>query len=122
MHDNVITDAGQRPRGMMVKAASFALGGTMPALLWDGIVAAERLGPDGQLAADKRICFQRNGDGGFVNVDAPNNLKNLSRDLAPHDCALSQRAPLSLPQLAQAAPAVVEPAAAPVEATPATAP
>ncbi|MBK9643635.1 MAG: right-handed parallel beta-helix repeat-containing protein [Deltaproteobacteria bacterium] len=125
VHDNVITDAGQRPRGMMVKAASFALGGTMPALLWDGIVAAERLGPDGQLAADKRICFQRNGDGGFVNVDAPNNLKNLSRDLAPHDCALSQRAPLSLPQLAQAAPAVepaVEPAAAPVEATPATAP
>ena len=113
VHDNVISDAGQRPRGMMVKGA-FAMGGTMPALLWDGIVAADRLGPDGQLAEDKRICFQRNGDGGFVNVDAPNNLKNLSRDLTPHDCSLAQRAPLSLPQLAQAAP--------PAEAAPATAP
>lgn len=122
VHDNVITDAGQRPRGMMVKAAAFAMGGTMPALLWDGIVAADRLGPDGQLAADKRICLQRNGEGGFVNVDAPGNLKSLSRDLTPHDCALPVRAPIVLPQLAQAEPAVAEPAVAePADAEPADA-
>ncbi len=64
------------------------MGKQLADILYDGIVDGEALGPDGLPVPGKRLCIRENGKATFANMDAANGFKNISRDLAPHQCEL----------------------------------
>jgi hypothetical protein len=69
-------------------------GKKVPHIVYDGIVDDKTL-ENGQVKAENRICVRNNQGGSFVNIDAANNFKNVSRDATAYDCtqaALKQAA------------------------------
>lgn len=95
IYDNRFTGGGSSPDHLELKAlklAEFGLGGSLPDILWDGVVNQDKL-VDGQLPEALKLCID-NGDAGIVNVDAANNFKNISTDMAQHKCSLEK-----LPQI-----------------------
>ncbi len=56
------------------------LGKDVPSVFWDGIVKEGYTG--------KVICLKNNQNGSFVNMDAANGFKNVSRDAGPYECSL----------------------------------
>lgn len=60
-------------------------GKKVPHIVYDGIVDEKTL-VDGQVKAESRICVRNNQGGSFVNIDAANNFKNVSRDATSYDC------------------------------------
>ncbi|WP_444929677.1 parallel beta-helix domain-containing protein [Microbulbifer sp. SSSA002] len=77
-----------------LKLARFGVSGALPDILWDGAVDPEKL-LDGHLADELKLCID-NGSAGILNVDALNNYKNISTDIAPHRCHLSKLAKVVL--------------------------
>ncbi|MDH4570129.1 hypothetical protein E8E95_25920 [Pseudomonas sp. BN414] len=69
-----------------LKVAKFGLNGRLPDILWDGYVNPAKV-VDGKLPAELGICVD-NGAATLVNVDGPNNFKNISTDMANHRCTL----------------------------------
>jgi hypothetical protein len=51
---------------------------------------------DGASAKDARICLRGNGEASFANMDAAHDFAAISRDQAPHDCALPAVPPVHL--------------------------
>lgn len=85
VHDNYY----ERPRvkatgkGRMGKMYRFKLrfGKDVPHIMYDGI--RDDRNPE------RNICFKNNQNATFVNIDAGNRFKNISRDITPHLCEQS---------------------------------
>ncbi|MCB9741866.1 MAG: right-handed parallel beta-helix repeat-containing protein [Alphaproteobacteria bacterium] len=116
VRDNKMGKGGENPRGLLLTAMSLAIGTPVPHVVWDGIVNKEKLGPDGALPEDQRICVQNNGDGGVINLDARNDFANPSKDPAPFDCSHPPLAGVDMSTWGGEAPSEPEAPAAP-EAT-----
>ncbi|MCY1265041.1 parallel beta-helix repeat-containing protein [compost metagenome] len=89
IHGNRFGPAGDSPDHLELKAlkiARFGINGRLPDILWDGYVNPARL-VDGKLPAELGICVD-NGAATLVNVDGPNNFKNISTDMGAHRCKL----------------------------------
>jgi parallel beta-helix repeat protein len=100
IHGNRFGPGGESPDHFDLKAlkiSQFGLNGRLPDVLWDGYVNLDIL-VDGQLPADRAICIN-NGEAGMINVDGPNNFKNISTDMTPYRCSLP---PLPAVKLASA--------------------
>lgn len=91
IYDNEMSGAGGTPGDVRLKAlriAEYGLTGSLPDILWDGVINPERL-VDGALPDDLRLCVQEEG-AGFINLDAANDFKSVSKDIAPHQCELAK--------------------------------
>ncbi|MCB9763376.1 MAG: right-handed parallel beta-helix repeat-containing protein [Alphaproteobacteria bacterium] len=107
VHDNTITASGDDPRGMLVKAMALAIGSPFPAIVYDGIVDDKKLGPDGKLPPELRICARNNGGATIANIDAAHDFDNVDRDPASFDC---DHPPLQEIRLDAVADATAQPA------------
>lgn len=87
VHDNSITNGGESPRGLIVKLLALKLGKPFPDLLYDGIVDSKKA-VNGKLPENLRICFERNGEADFANIDAEHTFKNIERDIQKYTCKL----------------------------------
>ena len=92
IHDNVYERDRVRyqGKGRMGQLFRYKLrfGKKVPHIIYDGIVDANTL-ENGQIKAESRICVRNNQNATFVNIDAANNFKNVSRDAAAYDCSHS---------------------------------
>ncbi|MDH4583650.1 hypothetical protein E8F20_17490 [Pseudomonas sp. BN415] len=89
IHGNRFGPAGDSPDHLELKAlklAKFGLNGRLPDILWDGYVNPVKL-VSGKLPTELGICVD-NGAATLVNVDGPNNFKNISTDMSAHRCTL----------------------------------
>jgi parallel beta-helix repeat protein len=96
VHHNTFKGGGHDPAGLLIKALTLKLGSPLPDIFYDGIVNKEKLGPDGSVPQDLRLCIHDNGDADFVNVDAPHDFARVDRDLAHFACAHPPVAPVTL--------------------------
>ncbi len=92
IHDNVYERDRVRyqGKGRMGQLFRYKLrfGKKVPHIIYDGIVDAKTL-ENGQIKAESRICIRNNQNATFVNIDAANNFKNVSRDATAYDCTHS---------------------------------
>ncbi|NJL13537.1 MAG: hypothetical protein HC913_11385 [Microscillaceae bacterium] len=92
IHDNEYARDAVRPtsKGRLGKLFRFKLkfGKDVPDILYDGIVDPATRDARGQVKPEYRICVRNNRNAQFANLDAENDFKNISRDLAPYDCTL----------------------------------
>ncbi|MCP1383116.1 parallel beta-helix domain-containing protein [Runella salmonicolor] len=92
IHDNVYERDRVRYQGKGRLGQLFRyklrFGKKVPHIIYDGIVDANTL-ENGQIKAESRICVRNNQNATFVNIDAANNFKNVSRDAAAYDCSHS---------------------------------
>ncbi len=88
IYDNDFEGGGDSPDGLDLKAlkvAMFGLKGSLPDVLWDGYVNADRL-IDGKMTPENRICIT-NGDAAMLNADGPNGFKSPAMmDAADYTC------------------------------------
>ena len=61
-------------------------GNEVPQVVYDGNPDPATFGADGKILGGSRICVRNNGDIKFGNLDLKEGFKNVSTDLAPHDC------------------------------------
>jgi parallel beta-helix repeat protein len=89
IHDNEYSKEKKRAtmKGRIGKLYRFKLkfGKNVPDIVYDGILD-EKILVDKQYPADKRICLSNNKGASFANLDAANNFKNISRDIATVTC------------------------------------
>ncbi|HMV40992.1 MAG TPA: parallel beta-helix domain-containing protein [Leptospiraceae bacterium] len=95
IHDNSITNAGENPRGLIVRLLALKLGKPFPDILYDGIVDTKKANK-GDLPQDLRICLERNGDADFANIDAEHTFKNIDRDIQKYSCSHPKLNPVSI--------------------------
>lgn len=98
-HDNEISGGGKSPDGRVggVKMIADALGGTLPDILYDGMVdpAWGKKGPN-----PGQICLDKNGAATFLNFDAAGAMKHADRDPKHFVCTLPPLSAVSIPQVA----------------------
>lgn len=63
--------------------------GSIPDILFDGIVNPDYVGTDGRIQDEYRICIRNNSGASFANFDAANEFDNVSEDATPYDCAIN---------------------------------
>lgn len=101
-HDNDIAGGGKSPDVRIggVKMLAAALGGTLPDILYDGLVDKEwkRKGPN-----PGQICLQNNSAATFLNFDVAGGMKHPVRDVKQYACALPALGAVSIPQAARPA-------------------
>ncbi|GAB4478822.1 MAG: hypothetical protein OHK0057_30250 [Thermoflexibacter sp.] len=94
IHDNVYQRANVRPtgKGRFGQMFRFKLkfGKDVPHIFYDGIVDPKTKNENGEIALESRICIKNNQNQTFANLDAANNFKNISKDIAPYNCELKQ--------------------------------
>ena len=87
IHDNEYRRETVRPtyKGRMGMMFRFKLhfGKDVPDIIWDGITDSKATGPNAPT-----LCLRNNKNARFANIDAGNDFKNISHDLAPHTCEL----------------------------------
>ncbi|MFN4145977.1 MAG: parallel beta-helix domain-containing protein [Runella sp.] len=92
IHDNVYARDRVRYQGKgrlgMLFRYKLRFGKNVPDIVYDGIVDEKTL-ENGQVKPEARICIQNNQNATFVNLDAANNFKNVSKDVQPYNCSLS---------------------------------
>lgn len=91
IHGNRFGPGGDSPDHLDLKAlkiTQFGLNGRLPDILWDGYFDPKKQ-VDGRLPPELAICVD-NGEAGLINVDAPNDFKNISTDITPHRCQLAK--------------------------------
>jgi parallel beta-helix repeat protein len=93
VHDNIVSGGGTDPSGLRLKALALVVGKPLGDILYDGIVDAKN--PNAR--EDSKICVQNNGGATFLNLDAGNDFKHASRDLAPYDCSFPALEAVNLP-------------------------
>lgn len=98
VHDNTFERTPQRPtfRSKIGLLLWSKFKRNVPDILYDGILDPNTLDENGQVKEEYRICIRNNKNATFVNLDAENNFKGMSTDLAPYDCSRSALAPPSL--------------------------
>jgi parallel beta-helix repeat protein len=67
-----------------LRRLAFGDDGSLPDILWDGIVDATRT-PEGMSPEQNALCIDNPG-ATFINIDAANDNRNPSTDLARHAC------------------------------------
>jgi len=95
IYDNHFVGGGASPDHLELKAlklARFGLGGSIPDVLWDGVVDQKKV-VDGTLPDHLRLCID-NADAGILNIDFHNDYQNISTDISAHQCQLKK-----LPQI-----------------------
>jgi parallel beta-helix repeat protein len=103
LHDNNISGGGKTPdlRQDDVKALSAVLGGPLPDVLYDGVIAPEiRAAKKG--ANPAQICIRNNGTFTFLNFDGSNGFKHPVSDLNAYQCSLEPLEAVIIPQLPSA--------------------
>jgi parallel beta-helix repeat protein len=101
VHDNEYMRK-RRPatmRGRIGKLYRFKLkfGRNVPDIVFDGILDDKRKPVGGNYPGEDRICINANKQAGFANIDAANDFKNISRDLASYICVQPSLSPVTLP-------------------------
>ncbi|WP_299580172.1 parallel beta-helix domain-containing protein [uncultured Microbulbifer sp.] len=95
IYDNEFVGGGGAPDHLELKAlrlARFGLGGSLPDVLWDGVIDREKMS-DGSLPEHLKLCID-NAEAGILNIDFLNNYQNISTDISAHLCHLEK-----LPQI-----------------------
>ncbi|GAB3337900.1 hypothetical protein GCM10027299_49510 [Larkinella ripae] len=89
IHDNVYerNPDSPRPSGELFELI-LKTGPSIPHILYDGIVDPATLDKHGNPQPDRRICIRNNKNQSFLNLDAGQGFKNMSRNAAPYDCQL----------------------------------
>ena len=101
VHDN---EYQKKKNGKMMptwsKKVGFILfwkfGRKVPDILFDGIIKEEHQDENGQFKPEFKICIRNNKNATFANLDAENNLKNISKDATPYNCELESLKPTNL--------------------------
>lgn len=92
IHHNYFERARVRAtgKGRMGKMFRFKLrfGKDVPHIIYDGIRDEKN--------RDRKICIRENTNASFVNLDAENDFRNMSRDLSGHDCTQEPISPVEL--------------------------
>jgi parallel beta-helix repeat protein len=99
IYNNRFSGGGSAPDGLDLKAlkvAMFGLGGSLPDILWDGYVNAEKVDENGNLRSEYAICVD-NGDVQILNADLANGSDNISTDGAAYRCTHEKLPPVMLP-------------------------
>ena len=104
IHDNRISGGGKNPQGDLSRLLVPAFGTPLPDILFDGIIAPQRL-VDGKLPDALQHSIVDNGEATFLNFDlanlSPENMKNgsykPSGDLTPYSKSLPAIADFELP-------------------------
>ena len=103
VYANTMSGGGSSPDGLELKAlkvATFGLTGSLPDVLWDGYVNADKLDENGKLLPAYAICVD-NGAAQVLNADLGNGSANIVVGDAQHRCthdklpAVQLAAPLS---------------------------
>ena len=96
VHHNRIGRGGWDPASDdLARVRTKLSAGSLPAVLWDGIVNPAHL-VNGQLPEALRICIHDNGTNTVANLDAANNFSNVSQDPSPFNCTLPALPPVKL--------------------------
>jgi parallel beta-helix repeat protein len=88
IYGNRFSGGGSSPDGLDLKAlkvAMFGLSGSLPDVLWDGYVNADKVDAEGNLLAEYAICVD-NGDAEVLNGDLPNGSDNMVVGADQHNC------------------------------------
>jgi parallel beta-helix repeat protein len=96
--DNRFSGGGNAPdRAALaeLRIALFGADGSLPDIVWDGVVAADRL-VDGRLPPELSICV-RNGEAAVLDIDGANGYAAPRIDRERHDCELPRLPPIRLP-------------------------
>ena len=104
LHDNEISGGGKSPDNRLddVKALSTALGGSLPDVLYDGVIDPKiRASAKGFNAA--QICITNNGSFSFLNFDLTGGFKHPVKDLDVYRCSLPALEAVTIPQVPTAA-------------------
>lgn len=91
IHDNQLVRKKSAPAtssriGLLL---GFKLGKKVPHIVYDGITEKNMLDEQGHLKPEYRICIERNTNESFIDLDADNGFKNMSRELDAYRCTLS---------------------------------
>ena len=88
IYGNRLSGSGSSPDGLDLKAlkvAMFGLTGSLPDILWDGYVNADKVDSDGDLLAEYAICVD-NDAAEILNADLPNGSDNMVVGAPQHSC------------------------------------
>jgi parallel beta-helix repeat protein len=96
VHHNTFKGGGDSPDGFLSTFLAFKLGKPLPDILYDGIVDKKKLGADGALPEDLRLCVHDNGEARFANADAAHDFARIDRDLGHFACEHPSPAPVTL--------------------------
>lgn len=106
IHDNRFSGGGQDPQGQLGALLGPLLGGSLPDIVYDGMVNPEKL-VDGKLPDEYKLYIQDNGNAEFVNFDLANfdplkgRIPKFRRDVQDH---AGRHPPLAVVQLPEVVP------------------
>ena len=92
VHDNKLSNNGQKLRGTSVTIGQLVGIETNAELMWDGIVDSDKPGSNSDSAQapvpdeSLRNCFKNNGDASFMNIDLEQFGKRKTSDITPYTC------------------------------------
>ena len=94
IHDNVyqrkqVKATGKGRFGLMFRF-KLKFGKDVPDIVYDGILDADKLDENKQLKPGYQLCIKDNKNAQFVNLDAENDFKNISREVSSHNCSLNE--------------------------------
>ena len=89
VHNNKFDGGGTEPDSEPLIALQAITGQPIPDIVWDGAMI-----PNQQ--ANKVLCMRRNGEIGFVNLDAGNGFVNPNFDSEVHNCEFPSLSEISL--------------------------
>ncbi len=95
VYNNTFKGGGDSPDRLELKTlkiAMFGFTGSLPDILWDGIV-------NGESKREAPVLCVDNGDSVVVNVDAGNDFTNVTTDMKAHQCELPKLAAIDLTHL-----------------------
>ncbi|MET4822084.1 hypothetical protein [Endozoicomonas lisbonensis] len=93
VYDNTFIGGGSSPDRLelkTLKVAMFGLTGSLPDILWDGIM--------NPAAKQPALCVN-NGESLVVNVDAGNDFANVTTDMTQYGCELPKLSAIDLSHL-----------------------
>lgn len=89
IHDNQYEAGGDAPdleELEVLRLAMFGEDGSLPPIVWDGIVNLENA-PEGVLLAEFALCLGDPADAQLVNLDVGGGYSNISIDMSSHLCS-----------------------------------
>ncbi|MFU8814496.1 MAG: parallel beta-helix domain-containing protein [Pseudomonadales bacterium] len=98
LYDNQFEPGGSAPDREALDALrrqAFGDSGSLPDIVWDGVVDPEKSAQTGLSPQQYALCIDNPG-ATFINVDAGNGYQNPSTDLAPHACQHAKLAAVDL--------------------------